>query len=282
MAIVITEIAELLLKGIISGIGGFIGGKMLSSIFKSTVPSYFTEVYKVIADITKEELSTNTIAQIDGEINGLVQWIENQYNPRKSAGAVKTELYNMLLPQVNDVAVHMVAVLQEKEFASSALSVFIIGASIHLALLQELATVDPDVSHADKSSYVATIQKYANEYREYVERVYCNIATARINFISPVSRKCFAAGGIGGLAASHSYLEWKDSLTGKEFSESGHTSYTGEEPSEEEFKDAEKTRAEYIEKVISNLRKETNDPVTAAATWRKLVEQPLPSILTAK
>ena len=183
--VIVSEIATNLLKGVISGIGSEIGALMFGSIFGQSVPSYFTEVYKTIEKIMHQELTDNTIDQINGEINGTSDWVKFTYNPRKDSGAAKAELYALLEPKVSDLAISMIGVLQEEAFAESALSVFIISAGMHLVLLQELALVDPDVDDPEQSSYIATIKSYAAKYADYAEQTWDPIAEARKAQVKP-------------------------------------------------------------------------------------------------
>ena len=178
-AVVVEEIAKDLLKGIVSGIGTKIGAKMFDKIFDQSVPSYFTEVYKEIEKIMHQEITENTINEINGQVNGTSDWVKFAYNPRKDSGASKKELYDLLEPKVSDLAINMIAVLQENAFAESALAVFIIAAGIHFSLLQELATVDPKVQDPHESSYIVTIKGYGPNYADHAEKTWGTIEKAR-------------------------------------------------------------------------------------------------------
>ena len=75
--------------------------------------------------------------------------------------------------------------------------------------------------------------------------------------------------------------EWSDEFTGEKFQD-GTLSYDGESwthgtPEVLELR-TRVARESYINDTIKALRKDANDPPNASATWKKLVNQPLPVI----
>ncbi|CAB4007861.1 delta endotoxin [Paramuricea clavata] len=252
---------------------------MFDSIFAEDVPSYFTEVYKEIERIMHQEITENTINEINGQINGTTEWVKFTYNPRKDSDASKKELYGLLEPKVSDLAINMVAVLEEKTYAESALAVFIIGAGIHLALLQELADVDPNVDDPQQSSYIATIQGYSPEYADHAEKTWETIKKARIAQITKVCIKSQLYPPMaGGPPTDYLYTsEWTDNLTGEKFTDA--TSFIGGKWTNGNYAELENranaARTTYINTTIDELQIQMNDPPHAAETWRKLVDQPL-------
>lgn len=177
------ELAMALLNGALGKFGQEAGAKIFNHIFgkRSGTPDYFDDVYKTIKQIVQNELEQDTIDALNGEIKGIKDWVINIYNPRKDSGAGKNELYNMIQENpAYDMAVHMLAVLQQGRCAELGLGVFMIGAGMHLTLLQELALVDSLVSHPSKSSYVVSVARYADEYAAFVDATYYSIETKRI------------------------------------------------------------------------------------------------------
>ena len=180
---VIGEIAGELAMALLDGALGQFGTKIFNHIFgkRSGTPDYFDDVYKTIKQIVQNELEQDTIDTLNGEIKGIQDWVINIYNPRKDSGAGKKELYNMIQENpAYDMAVHMLAVLQQGRCAELGLGVFMIGAGMHLTLLQELALVDSLVSHPSKSSYVVSVARYADEYAAFVDATYNSIEKKRI------------------------------------------------------------------------------------------------------
>lgn len=82
-AVVVEEIAGNLLKGVLAGFGKKVGAAMFDGIFAQDVPSYFTEVYQEIEKIMHQEITENTINEIDGQINGTTTWVKFTYNPKR-------------------------------------------------------------------------------------------------------------------------------------------------------------------------------------------------------
>ena len=67
-------------------IGGLFGTLIFDAIFPPVVPSYFDEVYKQIEKIVNKELTQNTIDEINGQINGLKDWVAITYTNAKESG----------------------------------------------------------------------------------------------------------------------------------------------------------------------------------------------------
>ncbi|XP_028394157.1 uncharacterized protein LOC114518377 [Dendronephthya gigantea] len=281
-SVVVEEIAANLLKGVISGIGSKVGAEMFDSIFAQDVPSYFTEVYKEIEKIMHQEITENTINEIDGEINGTSTWVKFDYNPRKASGASKDDLHSLLEPKVSDLAINMVAVLQQKSFAESALAVFIVGAGVHLSLLQELAYVDPIVDDPHQSSYIKTIQGYGPDYADHADKTWKSVKTSREALFTEVKIKSQLIPPPPGRPPTdyHYTSEWTDEFTGEKFTDA--TDFIGGVWTNGSYGDLENRanakRTEYINTTIAELQKEMHDPPHAAETWRKLVDQPLPVV----
>ena len=278
-AVVVEEIAKDLLKGIVSGIGTKIGAKLFDKIFDQSVPSYFTEVYKEIEKIMHQEITKNTINEINGQVNGTSNWVKFTYNPRKDSGASKKALYDLLEPKVSDLAINMIAVLQENAFAESALAVFIIAAGIHFSLLQELATVDPKVQDPHESSYIVTIKGYGPNYADHAEKTWGTIEKARKAQVTEVAIESHPIPFPGKPPTDfHWTSEWSDNFTGEIFSDAtDFISGMWTNGTNEDLKNrANDARTSYINSTIDALQKDMNDPSYAADTWRKLVNQPLP------
>lgn len=283
-AAVVAEIAMLLAKGLVSGIGSKIGAIIFDEIFPSGVPSYFTEVYKEIERIVHQEITQNTIDEIDGQINGLADWVKNVYTPRKQMGVPKQELYDMMLPKESDIAIHMIGVLQQKAFAESALAVFVIGAGMHLVLLQELALVDPEAA-PDDSSYVTSVKKYASEYADYAVKTHDVIIEKRTDesVITPVLTTMNEYPPFPPEAPRGSHIafvsKWKDVFTGQEFGDATDVimgNWTNGTLPELESRSAAE-RDKYIANVKTDLSKAMNDPVGVSLAWRQLINHPLPN-----
>lgn len=278
--VVVAGIAADLVKGLISGIGGKLGAAILDAVFPSEVPTYFTDVYKEIGRIVKQEVTQNTIDDIDGKINSLAKWVKNVYIPRKRQPDVsKQDLYNIMWPQEKDIAINMIGVLQHQKIAESALPVFVIGATLHLLLLQELALLDPKAAAPDDSSYVTSVKKYALAYADYAVKMHGIIIEKRTcdSVITTVSTTAESLSCV----TSEFVVQWEDNLARKTFRDSssplvfGMPWSNGNLP-ELKLKHAAK-RDNYIAKVKAELSKAMNDPVDVSFAWRQLESNPLPN-----
>ena len=181
------SIAKSIAEGLLNGILGKFGALIFDKIFPSghSVPSYFGAVYAEIINIIHQEVTQTVINEVDGEINGLKNWVINTYTPRKEQKSVpKQDLFDMLSPKESNLTIHAIGVLQQNQFAQPGLCVFMIAAGMHLTLLQELAYVDPTVSDPHQSSYVQSIKQYAKEYTTYGATNYNPIEKKRLSFIN--------------------------------------------------------------------------------------------------
>ncbi|XP_033095692.1 uncharacterized protein LOC117100209 [Anneissia japonica] len=271
---------------LLKGITGKIGTKMFDSVFPdSKVPSYFDKVYKQIAEIVKKEIKPDTINEINGQIKGIRSYVCNVYAPRKESGASKQELFDMIKDNAYDIAVHMVAVLQEDAYAEPGLGVFVIGAGMHLTLLQELALVDPNVSDPTESSYAVSVQKYAKEYVAFVDRTYDSIVKKRTNdaTITEVkikSKTILPPPEYHSTPGIEYCSKWTDQFLGKTYKDSTileHTRTSWSSGTNVEMENrSKKKRSDYIQQVKKDLVKSLHDPIGVANLWRKLEKQPIP------
>ena len=283
------EIATSLATGLLEGIAGKVGALIFDKVFPPGVPSYFDQVYNEIKKIVQQELAQNTINEVDGEVNGLKDWVKNTYTPRREIQppVPPKNLFDLISGKEGDLTVAVIGILQEKSYAEAGLSVFMIAAGMHLAVLQELAYVDPHASDPQKSSYVQSIKSYAQQYADYAIKTYNSVEEKRIAYVHETSPAIvaypldpstpppwvpFSPGTVTRLTYS-----WVD-----EYSKEGlqyNTNVIGGKwtpLSEGEIKEQlSKAMQEHIGKVKAKLTKDLYDPKGTAAKWRELVEQPL-------
>lgn len=273
---VIGGIVKSLLEGLASGIGA----SALFGQIPESLPSYFTEVYKEIERIMHEKITTNTINEIDGKINGLTRWVKNTYNPRKRVGEPKVALHDILQRQESGVVIDMMGILTHSTYAEAALGVFVIGASMHLSLLQELALVDPSASSPSSSSYAISIQKYAKQYASHAQVTYDKIAARRTSgqYISGPSWKIGSCSGGRMIMRCTRTLRWTDMFTGQTFSPgSVRDGISLDRHKLDTLKNQGKKDIENYKKQLKiKLEASLNKPQASAVVWRKLVTNPIP------
>lgn len=183
----------------IPGVGPF-AGPVVDSIFGSIFggdkqpPSYFTEVYKRITSIVKQELAAEDIKHIDAAIHNVLQAIRDEYDPAKKSLDLKSKADRArlfgLLQKYDETFLSgpdgMLALLQKPEGKDAGLAVYIVGAGLRLTLYQEMAVVDPSTnapSQWAKSPYGlekdGTIALFAKEASAYVNAAYPRVLKQR-------------------------------------------------------------------------------------------------------
>lgn len=268
----VRDIAKSLATGLWSGIGGKIGVLIFNAIFPPGIPSYFDEVYKQIEKIVNKELTQSTIDEINGQINGLKDWVAITYTNAKESGMSKDKLTALLQPREPQIAIQLVGVLMEDRYAEPGITVFMIGAGMHLAILQELALIDPDAASPTESHYAKSVRDYAKKYAGHAKPTTENILQTRANKIQ-------AKGDIyvpsPGWLVQYRYW-FEDSLTGYR----SPTWYNDVDIKGSYNPDAEKQRdealANYKKEKHSQLVKDMEDPLATTDEWLKLVDQPIP------
>ncbi len=175
------KLAGSLADGIAGNIGSALGGMIIDMIFPpKPMQSYFDELYDRIAKLVKEEIAGNEIEKINGTLDGTQAFIRNVYLPRKQAGAKKAELSSMLRPYVDGLYQGVTYTLLQERFRKPGFSAFLVGASTHLALMQELALVDPDAKQPRASSFAESVKKQADEYSKAAGQTWDDIKRDRI------------------------------------------------------------------------------------------------------
>ena len=272
----VSDALNLLQKGLRSHTKTFCGAKVLDSICEEKISSYFStaswEIDKA-SIYTKRRLTNDFVVKTDYEINTLIDWVKKEYILRADFFAPKSELYNRLLPQVTNTLVPLVFALTDMP---STLGVFVLGATVHLILLQELAIIDPKVSDPTKSSHIADIRRYAASYADYADQTYRRLESQRINAISSVSIdfEMSAYPGTHGYRGYYMYFfTFKDSWS------SGNI-VRGERKADSKRVNelSQKAHSEYIHKATLSFKRSLNDPTSTAEIWRGLVKRPLPYI----
>jgi len=262
----------------INGFFGKIGVEIFCKIFgqdEGKTPNYVGVIdCKKFARIVSKAISQDQVDLINGQIHGVVTWVQKVYMPRKETGkSTKTELLSLLQTSEYDTAVKMVAVLQEPRYAEIGLGAFVIGAGIHLTLLQEMALVDPNADKPIDSSYAASVKDYARSYAKFAKETYDSIWEKRCKMIGGVRvRKNnigiwiyswhdgYRSDDGGGAWSYHFLKDWYESFRNE--SEGKQT--------------AEKARFDYVQNLESAFSKQLHDPKGVASWWLKLVANPIP------
>lgn len=275
------DIAKSMVEALLGGIGGEIGVLIFNAIFPPGIPSYFNEVNKLIEEIVKKELTQNTIGEINGQINGMKDWVAITYTNAKKSGLSKEKLTQLLQPKESMITIYLVAVLMEKRYAETGLTVFMIGAGMHLSILQELALIDPNAASPTESHYAKSLQQYGKRYADHAKPTMENILQARADKIQTKSYM-YSPPTSGAIRVTNCHYWFEDLVTGCKSQNWLNTITPGlsKGGATESNKDAEKQRNEAFEKYKKEkhiqLVKDMEDPVVTANEWLKLVDRPIP------
>ena len=205
----IKSIAKELAKGLLTGVTGHVGVLIFNEIFPSGTSDYFDAVYAEIEKIVNQELTEDTIAEVNGQINAMTYWVATIYTNAKESGTLsKEELTELLQPRAPQIAIELVGTLMDERFAKPGVCVFMIGAGMHLAILQELAFVDPNAASPDDSHYVKTIQDYAERYANHAVTTTNAIMNSRLGKIKPSDKYEYIDG------TRYFFYSFRDHFTG--------------------------------------------------------------------
>ncbi|MDP9526167.1 insecticidal delta-endotoxin Cry8Ea1 family protein [Pseudomonas protegens] len=259
------NIAQSLATGLVSGFGGKIGALMFDSIFPSGVPDYFDQVYEQIKKIVNQEVTANTIDQINGRINGVQAWAKNTYAPRKDVGTTHQKLFDDLTPYVNLLYTEAVQTLMLPRYAKPGFSVFMLAAGAHLALLQEQALVDPDKTNPDESSFAKSVIKNAEDYIKHAGNTFVELVEDRKRSVTLKCEESYECNG--NMCITKRFYFWHDDVTG----ESGER-YRGKDAKERALSDLNR----YVSLVIIGLTFTLGFPQTIIWNWMRLTKTPIP------
>lgn len=268
------DIARSLGEGLLSGFAGQIGALIFNAIFPPGVPSYFDAVYQEIRKIVRQEVTANTINIIDGQLNGIKDYVRNTYTPKRQSKTSRRELFKALAPYEHDCYVNVLGPLRGAAFAKPGFPVFMVGAGTLLAINQEQALVDPAVRDPKKSSYAETIRLNAKEFADFADDTYKQIRADRDAAVKlvPGSKGSHAVGTCDVITTKGWF--WKDEVTGKSSKLFTEYKYKGKWHTGKE--EAVADRKKYLAGVLKKLDTDLGKPGSTAAKWRKLVDRPLP------
>jgi hypothetical protein len=263
--------------------GGALGALAIGAIFgsdSSEPPSYFTEVYEEIAKIVKSEIEANQMELLNGQINGVVSFINDTYvslanDTRRSP----QELSDAISPRVS-VLETVISTLQMESFALMGFPAFLTAANLQLALYQELAIRDPmhqgdPMNSPFDSGYAGATGNHGAAFADYAAETWPQVIQARQNAVvlQDIDNKTTGSRGWE-TYHQHTYY-WEDTATGEEG-----THFAGEKDEPDDWA-AKKSQAmieynERINAVTEKLKADLGDPDTITANWRKLKSVPLP------
>lgn len=182
-----TAITEALAAALLgqAGVPVPIGALIIGSIFPSGgLPSYFTEVYAEITRIVNQALTQNDIDEIDGQLNGVIAYVQNTYSVFK--GDPKTPRPTLLadITIQADAMLPIMGMLMQERLAQPGFPVFLLAASVHLSLIQEQALNDTTVTKPIDSDYVKNLEKTLESYRDFAFNTWVAVHNARVSAVT--------------------------------------------------------------------------------------------------
>ena len=266
----LTDLAKSLATGLVSGVAGKIGVLIFNEIFPPGIPSYFDEVYIQIQQIVNKELTQSTIDEINGQINGMTNWVSVTYTNAKESGMTNQQLTDLMQPREPQIAIQLVGVLMEQRYAEPGICVFMIGAGMHLSILQELALVDPNFA-PNSSPYAKSVQDYATTYSDFAKKTTNSIINTRGGKIQAKSE--WYNNGY----AFYNFYWFEDAQTGYKSQDWTNIVDSKGESNPQARQQRDEAMAKYKQDVLDKLTADMSDPLATANEWLKLVGQPIPS-----
>jgi hypothetical protein len=200
-------------KGAITQLaGGVIAGGIASAIVNGLFDLFFPDkgenvfdaYFKGLEKIVRHELEQSVITQVSGTLTSLRNELADVYGPaRQQHDLSKAEDRRYLFEHLQRYestfflgAGGMLGTLQQKDYKLVGFPVFLVGAGLHLAILQEMANVDPGNKAPDfdplKSSYgmpqTGAVARLAKRYADFADATWPQIVEDRKSHISYKTR----------------------------------------------------------------------------------------------
>ena len=189
------------LTGMASAIGGAIANYIIGQIFPPDVPSYFDKVYERMTSIVGQALERDKIDSINGALNTITNRLRDEYAKAKEESNLELELDRKnlfdLLQKYDATFISgpggMLGTLQLERYSLAGFAAFLLGASLQLALFQEMANVvlqkkdgkwlKPDVTSYGKPK-TGTLAVTAKQFAEFVDKTWPKVIEARLKVIN--------------------------------------------------------------------------------------------------
>lgn len=262
-----------------------IGTMLISQIWPGPdkAAEQWQKVYDALQTIVRNGLAQNNVTMASNKVKGFMSFLTNEYNPVRTTGRTpKAELATMLAPygvafNLDIVNVFMFTSSTDANTAAATLANFMTGACLHLALNQERALQDANVTDASLSGFAATVKSFATTYGEYATKTAKLVRQMRLDQISGVKHKSDTScrgGASGGCTTFQSYW-FEDSNTGFKSQVFGHSSSQKKPPNSQA--DAQRARDAYYNDIANKMDAQLKKQVTEVVdAWEKLKTNPIP------
>jgi len=270
------DIAKLLGEGLLKGVGGNVASLIFGAIFPPDMTAFLDDVYLEIQRIVHDELTDVIIDQLNGRIYGIETWVRNTYVNLKASGMYDDEeLSEMMREREVEIASEVIGPLREDRFSKPGICAFMIGAGMHLAIIQELAYIDPK-SDPMSSAYIDVLKSWAKDYGDFADTTTDAILSDRLEMISVKSETYFDHG------SGYFFNDYWCYDSFDQTSLERHWWYTddkGDRHGDLQAADhAREDLQDHWHAVRADLLEEMSDPYAVADDWLKLIDDPLPSV----
>ena len=283
------KLAMSVVTGMASAVGGAIANFIIGQIFPPDVPSYFDKVYQRMSELIGQGLQQDKVESVNGALNTIKDHLQDEYGIARRQANLEDEsdramLFNLL--QKYDSAFisgpgGMLGTLQSEKNEQAGFAVFLLGASLQLAIFQEMSNVAPQKKDGkwlkpNETSYgrpqSGTVAVTAQKYASYADRIWPKLIESRIKNIRAVeyeANKHIVSGDVywelHGKIDDNGTNMWNRQMN-------KHNEKDGSNPTRTQLNNDVAT---YKQQVTTKLTLTYSDPKAIANKWRELIAQPM-------
>jgi len=269
-----TNIYKFLGEGVANGFLGCFGALIFNGIFGNDTENVIAAVYTEIGKIVHEEITETVIHELNGQILGIESWVRNTYSNVQDQWTYEQKNEEILAME-KDLCKDVMGPLTEGNFQKAGICVFLTGAGMHLALVQELALQDPKFyENPLQSGFCDAVKGWATDYSNHAQKVTDDILDERMRMIT--TEDSYAPDPYDG---SFQFVWWwKDSYTAQSYKWFYYEDAKGNSKGDrngDELRDADVKR--HKDYVRDTLLKQMGNPYEVIDNWKILLNQPLPA-----
>lgn len=253
-------------KSLLGSLAGLIGSSIFQKFFPPGTPPYFQLVYDQFRQIVRQEIEESIIRLLVGDV-AAVQSHMRSYAIHREGGNRDAAEENIRLAYSNSVQVTR----RLLQFPTPGLGPFLTAGGLHLAILQERALRDPNVTDPNDSTYAQDYRETSLEFASFASEQADRIASNRAANIIPVTYQERTRNTPYG-PIDDSFWWWADRVLGivREYPKRG-----GCRNSDPEGR-ARRERTAHYDSVINSLTQRLKPAKEIADNWRMGGKQPLP------
>jgi len=261
-------------EGVAGGFLGCFGAMIFNGIFGNDTDNVIAAVYTEIGKIVHEEITDTIIHQLNGQIIGIESWVRNTYSNVQDQWTYEKKNEEILAVE-KDLCKDVMGPLTEGNFQKAGICVFLTGAGMHLALVQELALQDPKFyENPLQSGFCDSVKGWATDYSNHAQKVTDDILDERMAMIT--TEDSYAPDPNDGSFQFIWY--WNDSYTGENkrwlYYEDNKGNGTGDSNGRD-LRDADVKK--HKDAVRKALLEQMGNPYEVIDNWKILLNQPLPA-----